>query len=328
MKRSLTIAFWNVHNLFREGQHPKRGPKSKEEREAKLDALAAVIGRLGNGMPPDLLALAEVSEESLIRDLLRRLPLTLKDPPTVVFESPQSQETGVAIAALTPVVAQLSRMGADDENGNRPHALSVRVTLAAPGTIPLYVVACHWKSDLHGTGALTSSKNRRESGKWLKKHLETHGGPNGLADPIVVVGDFNAEPFAPEISGDRALHATRHLSKSKRANKVRLFNTMWDWLVDPGVPAKPNVPVRHAPRSVTSWGRSEPKVLDQLMVSRSILLKEAFTLDRVDYHRDDDTAELLPQLLTWVPRPWTWDPKGRYGKGTSDHFPLVASLLY
>jgi hypothetical protein len=98
--------------------------------------------------------------------------------------------------------------------------------------------------------------------------------------------------------------------------------------VDPGASALPGHPLAEAPRSLTSYGEGEPAILDQLFVSRSILLGDSFLLDRVDYHRDGDTAQILPQLRHVVPRPWVWDATLGAGAGTSDHFPLVAHLLY
>lgn len=43
MGRPLTIAFWNVQNLFSDGAHAERGPQSPQELNAKLDVLARVI---------------------------------------------------------------------------------------------------------------------------------------------------------------------------------------------------------------------------------------------------------------------------------------------
>ncbi|MFT3773999.1 MAG: hypothetical protein QM820_52205 [Minicystis sp.] len=326
MKQTLSLAFWNVHNLFREGAHPDRGPRSADEREAKLDTLARVIGRLANGGLPDLLALSEVAEEQLVRALVRRLALSLQGPIPLVFEAPVGNDTGLCLVGLTPKVAALTRVDAE-ARGHRPRALSVKVTLAVGGS-PLHVIVCHWKSDRPTPGGPSAPSDRRRSGTWLSDHLSGSTSPHGAVDPVVVMGDFNAEPYAPEIAGSRALYATRHYAKSIRARGVRLFNSMWPWLVDPGASPAPGATVESALPPLTSHGRDEPRILDQLLVSRSILRAEVFCLAGVDYYRDADTAELLPQLRTVVPRPWDWDPASRRSTGASDHFPLVATLLY
>lgn len=324
MGRALTVAFWNVQSLFAAQAHKDRGPQSPQELAAKLAALVRVIGRLANGKPPDILAMAEVAEEWIVLRLARQLNLSISHPP-LVFEAPFGNETGLAILALTPSVAQLTRLDAETR-GHRPRTLSVKVTLAASSP-PLYVVGCHWKSNRIKSGQASPERDRDESGRWLRSHLSGTGGlfPNGKTDPVVVVGDFNAEPYSRAIS--RELHATRHHTKSHRANGVRLFNCMWPWLVDPGASAIPGQLMNAGPRSLTSFGDGEPAVLDQLLVSRSILRADSFALESVDYHRDIDTARPLPQLRQVVPNSWTWPGTGGAGSGTSDHFPLVANLL-
>jgi hypothetical protein len=253
------------------------------------------------------------------------LALSIRRPP-LVFEPPVGNDTGLAIVALSPRIARLIRLDAETR-GQRPRALSVEVTLATRSP-PLYVIGCHWKSNRIVPGQPSPQADRAESGRWLRAHLSSTGSPfpHGKTDPVVVVGDMNAEPYAREIS--RELHATRHYAKSLGAQGVRLLNCMWPWLVDPGASAIPGHPLDAGPPSLTSFGDGEPAVLDQLLVSRSILRGDAFALESVDYHRDSDTARLLPRLFHVVPNAWTWDGTWGTGTGTSDHFPLVAHLLY
>lgn len=330
MARSLAVAFWNVQNLFTNGAHPTRGPQSAQELTAKLDSLARVVGQLDNGAPPDILVVAEVAEETLVRALCARLPLLFQTPPPVVFEPPVGPDTGIAVVGLKPSVLKLTRLGAE-QRGHRPRALSVSVELAASAP-PLYLVGCHWKSNRWMPGQVTTNqRDRRESGCWLGEHLNGSAlsAPKGQADPIIVMGDFNTEPYAAEVSGSAALYATRHYKKSLRANRVRLFNCMWPWLVDPGASAIPGQPIHAGPRSLTSFGSTgEPAIYDHVLVSRSVLRGDAFVLGSVDYHRDNDTAQLLPQARHVVPRSWNWDPVAGAASGTSDHFPVVANLLY
>jgi endonuclease/exonuclease/phosphatase family metal-dependent hydrolase len=324
MQQSLTIAFWNVYNLLREGVHPIRGPKSFVERQAKIRALAAVIGKLANGHPPDILVLSEVGDAQLITELTNSLKLGPRTPPHYVFEPPNaSNDTGIVVLALTSNVATIVRIDAENR-ANRPRSLSVKVELSSPGCPPLYLIACHWKSD-RPVG--NPRQDRQMSGRWLNDHLNGNA-PNGKADAVVVIGDFNIEPYAPEISQSEGLYATRHFQKSIRANGVRLFNCMWPWLVDPQSWTFVNAQIANPPQVLTSHGRTEPRLFDQVLVSRSILKAERFSLEHVDYFCDGCTAETLPQTRTLVPKPWTWDDLTQVGSGTSDHFPLIATLLY
>lgn len=325
MNRVLTIGFWNLQNLFEAKSHPKRGPQSSRELVAKLDALARVIKDFASPGLPDVLVVAEVATETLVRRLAWRLTGPRPRLP-LLFEGASGNETGLAVLGLTPKVANLTLL--DAERGHRPRALSVMVTLAE-GSNPIYVVGCHWKSDLVRPGQRSPQRDREQSGRWLLAHLSqtTLPYPNGKVDPVVVLGDFNAEPYSRAIR--RELHATRHYTKSLGAYGVRLMNCMWPWLPDQGASAvAPLAANEGGPRPLTSFGDDEPVIWDQLLVSRSILRGEAFSLEAFDYHINANTARVLPRMRHVVPNAWTWDATRRLGSGTSDHFPLVVKLRY
>ena len=325
MNRALTIGFWNAQNLFGARAHPERGPQSTQELAAKLDAVANVIKKLATTGPPDVLVLAEVATAALARRLAHLTGGGRRGP--LVFERPTGNDTGLAVLGLTPNVAGLTWPDAE-MRGHRPRALSVKVTLAASSN-PLYVIGCHWKSDLSQPGQPSPQKDREQSGRWLQAHLSQANRvyPNGKVDPVVVLGDFNAEPYPRAVR--RELNATRHYTKSLGAQGGRLMNCMWPWLVDQGASAILGLPVNAGgPRPLTSFGSGEPAIFDQLLVSRSILRGDYFSLEGFDYHRDADTAQVLPRLRHVVPNEWAWDGTRRTGSGTSDHFPLVINLRY
>ncbi len=318
MTRTLSLAFWNVQNLFEVGGHDTRAPRSEGELSTKLDVLARVIQRLTDKGAPDILALAEVSSEAVLKRLVAKLGVQVMRP-LLLFEPPTKKgDTGLALIAMSPRVSALTRVDAE-QKGTRPKALSAKVSLATGGA-PLNVVCCHWKSNLFQSGQMSPKADRGQSGRWLHGHMSSAQSPNGKLDPIVVFGDFNAEPYAPEISRD--LYATRHLAKALRANTVRLYNCMWGWLVDPLASIAKGVPLNDGPRSPTSFDGGDHQILDQLLVSRSILRGEPFHLHRVAYHRDEETARITLQSRDIVPRSWDRDKR----VGASDHFPLVVEL--
>lgn len=319
MTRTLSLAFWNVQNLFEVGGHDTRAPRSEQELSAKLDVLARVIRRLTDRGAPDILALAEVSSEAILKRLVAKLDAQVRRPP-LLFEPPKKGDTGLALIATSPRVSALTRIDAD-QKGTRPKALSAEVSLATGGA-PLNVVCCHWKSDRFQPGQMSPKAERGHSGRWLHRHMSSAQSPNGKLDPIVVFGDFNAEPYTSEISRD--LYATRHLTKALRANTVRLYNCMWEWLVDPLASIAPGVSLDDGPRSPTSFDGGDYQILDQLLVSRSILRGEPFHLQRVAYHRDEDTARITAQSRHVVPHSWDRDQR----VGASDHFPLVVELRH
>ena len=63
----VTLATWNLENLFRPGQ--EGGPDSDQEYRAKLKSLATTI----TSMNPDVLAVQEVGEPEALADLVGEL---------------------------------------------------------------------------------------------------------------------------------------------------------------------------------------------------------------------------------------------------------------
>ncbi len=63
----LTVATWNLENLFRPGE--EGGPSSREAYEAELSALAGTI----NEVRPDVLVVQEVGSPAALEDLRERL---------------------------------------------------------------------------------------------------------------------------------------------------------------------------------------------------------------------------------------------------------------
>lgn len=330
MPDSLTIAFWNVRNLFEVGVN-SRAPASPAERKAKLDALAGVIGRVrGNGLLPDVLVLAEVATTQLVLDLVGRFP-GISLPSSIVLERAHdpTQHTGIAVVGLTSKVAQLLRIDADwgitGKNAVRPRALAVDVVVG--GRVPLVsrdrfrLVACHWKSDLW-SGVVPPATDRAASGRWLDAHVDNLD----RLVPVVAVGDMNAEPFTPEIAGRRGLNSCRHYSVVEKGR--RLFNTSWTSLAEPDDFVRTRSANYVVSRPRTSFSEKHV-ILDQLFVSRAALSGADYRVDErsIRYHVDPQNAHWTNGKRNVKPPGWEWTPGGT-GVGDSDHFPLVFDVLY
>jgi hypothetical protein len=304
---SATLAFWNVRNLF-PAATVARGPQTPAELGAKLAVLVRVIGRLATGgRMPDLLALAEIADASLVSSIVAGLGVS---GASFIFEAPHGAgQTGIAVLALTRRVAGLSHVDVDwgvfGQVAGRPRALSVDATVVVRGRAEvLRVVACHWKSDR--PGAYPPARDREGSGRWLERHVD------GVAS-VVAVGDLNAEPFAREIVD--GLRACRHYSTTTRG---RLYNAVWPWLAEPDHHAATAQAGYRVSRPRTTIAEGYARILDQVLVSRAVLRGEPFRLDQasIRYHLDQDSAD-------WVS---TGNVAPR--SSTSDHFPLVFELTW
>lgn len=96
---SLSVMFWNVENFF-DYRSPAR-PKywTKRRFYSKCDALAKIILRFADryGELPDIVALAEVENSSVLRSLLRETPLRKLDYSYVHFDSPDRRGIDCAL---------------------------------------------------------------------------------------------------------------------------------------------------------------------------------------------------------------------------------------
>jgi endonuclease/exonuclease/phosphatase family metal-dependent hydrolase len=207
----LTVATWNLENLFR----PDGGadPESEAAYQAKLKALAETITELA----PDVLAVQEVGEPEALADLVNRLDGTwhtaLADPdgrgirvgvlsrlPLTDIEQVVNFPEGLRPIQVDDTETTMSTMG-------RP---ALRVRVDAGGTA-VDVVACHLKSKLLSfPGGRFNPKDEDERVRFavyalnrraaeaaaVRAHATTLLAGDGQHRAVVVAGDLNDEPEA------------------------------------------------------------------------------------------------------------------------------------
>lgn len=91
----MTLATWNVENLFSPGASPDQ-PVSAADYTAKLDGIAAVIA----GADVDAVALQEVGDDRALADLVDRLGA---DWSSAVSREPDRRGIRVAVVARLPL---------------------------------------------------------------------------------------------------------------------------------------------------------------------------------------------------------------------------------
>lgn len=315
---NLCVAFWNVQNLF-EPDTVDRGPGTAVELEAKIDQLVQVLCRMNAGSPPDLIGLAEVGSERIFDALAESLPggyLALWEPPYT------DDTTGLGLLVRQGVFAQLERIAVQRPTMlARPRCVVARCTLQ--GSLESVLVAVnHWKSRLRH-GIEDPEEDRMETARWLGDVLV-----NSDRDTcVVVIGDFNAEPFERPFS-ETALRSVRYFSTAlwSGATPAYLYNTAWRLLAEPDLWEDLVAADGQVSRPRTSHDASPAVIIDQLLVSGRALrggpirLKEAS--DR--YHVDGDTS-IRKGSGNLVPARWRYEDAGSFS-GSSDHFPLLAEF--
>lgn len=320
MPKEIRVAFWNVQNLFEPAAVP-RGPQSKAEIDAKVDALATAIRAFFHGKGPDLLGLAEISTRRLLDELATKLPgryLKVWEPPAI------ATQTGLALLARDTVFARLHKVAVQRPVViARPRSLVVRCELTGD-VEPILVAVNHWKSrrPAEATALRSDELDRRETARWLGDFLAK----SRREATVIVFGDFNAEPWEP-LFREVGLRAVRIFSKVLywRATPAYLYNAAWRFMTEPDFWEDASHANYQEPRPKTSHGEGEWLIFDQLMVSARALRNGPIELleKTVEYSCQDKLTSRRTNRGTLRPLGWQVATDGSF-VGTSDHFPILA----
>ena len=309
------MAWWNVENLFDLENSPLRpttlAKKLESELkgwdasvlESKLDQLARIISQMNGGHGPDILGVCEVENESVLQKLAAALS-SLGRNYRVAHEN-SSDKRGIDIA----FIYDADRYRAEEQFTyvvvkRSPTRDLFQVNFRTIGTNRLLIViGNHWPSRLgHAAYRIIAGETLSY---WIQRIHEVLGGE----PTVLVMGDFNDEPFSPSIT-DFAL-STETTTKVLLARNQRLYNLMWPLM-----------------------GRGEasyvyagtPNMLDQFLVSRGMLRRGAL----IKPVRDSVSVLRFPEMVS---RSVYKTPK-RFGRptsrfdpsGFSDHYPIAVTL--
>lgn len=212
-KNLYAIGFYNIENLFDTIDDPDTldddfTPNTEknwtEKRyKKKLKKVGRVISNIGYeeiGYAPVLLGVAEVENETVLRDLVNSKFLENKDYDFVHFDSPD--ERGIDVALLyrkdrfKVLHSEAHQLHLFNEEGQRDYTRDI---LHVHGTLEgneVHILVNHWPSRRKGT-ELTSYKRMAAA----KKNISIM--ENILAnDPdarLIVMGDFNDDPKSESV---------------------------------------------------------------------------------------------------------------------------------
>jgi hypothetical protein len=316
----LTFAFWNMTNVF-EPAAVARGPQSEAELTAKVARLASVLSPLDNGNGPHLLGVAEVGTERIFDLIHEALPseyIALWEP------APRIDMTRLGLAVRSDRFASVSLIDVERPSMfARPRTMLARCELIGQAE-PILVAVCHWKSRMQQGGA-DPTQEQLASARWLAERL----GPMDRDTCVLVLGDFNAEPFEPPFS-DAGLRCRRHFSSvlAGTATPAHLYNTAWRALAEPDAWEDLNAAAMDVTRPRTSHDASPPVIFDQLLVSRAALRLGPIRLleKSVRYHVVDGVNSVRRSSGNLVPLRWVYNPPAA-AVGCADHYPLIAEFI-
>lgn len=320
------LAWWNVENLFDTEDCPSR-PDFLQSRlrnelsgwtaavlDQKLNQLAHIIMKMNGNAGPDLLGMCEVENEAVLDGLISKLGALGRNYRAA--HHPTNDNRGIDVAFIYDAdlfaFEQLFHHEVLKRSATRD-LLQINLR-TKPGGNPLLVIGNHWPS--RRGGEHSSEPYRIMAAETLSYWMERIFEIRGSDIPVVVMGDFNDEPFNRALT-EYAL-SSNSLTRVRNARIPRLFNLMWPVLGD---------------AEGTFYFNNFPLVIDQLMVSRGALLGNAPV--RLAPFADGRNAriEKFPEMVSGGMYP---DPI-RFGRpstprdfrpdtGYSDHYPIAMML--
>ncbi|MCK5276986.1 MAG: hypothetical protein KAI99_12705, partial [Cyclobacteriaceae bacterium] len=309
------ITWWNVENLFDVKDAPLDRRPEELRRKIKADLndwtadvldkkttnLASVISQMNDGQGPDILGVCEVENRFVLEQLQGKVNVPNRN--YQVIHHDMSDKRGIDVA----FIYDSNKYNANSNEffhhtiiKRYPTRELVQTTLQTQKGNDLILVGNHWPS--RSGGQYGSEPYRILTGETLSYFIQRIIEVKGKDAAIIVMGDFNDEPFNRSLS-DYAL-SVRDRDKVVNGSNPYLFNLMW-----------PLLGQRRA--SYVFGGR--PIMLDQFMVSKGIVKKSG----KYDLGNDMVKLEVFNGMVKG-----DYDTPVRFGQknpnlnGFSDHLPI------
>ena len=254
----------------------------------KLNNIAQEILSCADEGVPELIALCEVENDSVLRDLTRRSLLRNAGYEYLMTQSPDLRGIDVALLyqplAFRPVCYECLRVDPLPEMQPTRDILYVRGETAQGDTLHVFVV--------HAPSRYGGEKSTRANRRIVMERLTDAIGLLPAHSRVVVAGDFNDYADSPSLQlleQHGLSNITRHASGSHGALATYRFKGRW-------------------------------QSIDHILVSPSLL-------DAVDKAYVNDSPFLLEEDIEYGGvRPLRTYLGFRYHRGFSDHLPLVVKL--
>ncbi len=303
-----TVAFYNLENLFDLQDDPQTNDNdflptsvkkwTHKRYENKLRKLGFAISNIGlqeTNKHPAIVGLAEVENDTVLKDLLASKHLSECNYGFVHYDS--LDERGIDVALLYDTTyfevthSETFRIHLVDDDGTPDYTRDILLVSGVLEDEAIHVIVNHWSSRREGEKE-TEPKRMASSNKVIEIITNLR-----LEDPhakIIVVGDFNDDPSSNSI---------KHL-----VNQANLYNAM-DTL-------------RSYNRGTTNYNR-QWNLFDQIIISTNFFES---TPNKLEFDManifDEDFLKLFNGKYKGTPFR-TYVGK-KYKGGYSDHFPVYA----
>ncbi len=314
------VGFYNLENLFDTINQPDVNDEEFTPEGTnlytgkvyldKLSKLEEVLSQIGTDITPDGLSVfgvAEIENESVLKDLANQPKLKSRSYQIVHYNSPDERGIDVALMynpkyfnVLGSQALNVPMIGSD----GKPHATrDVLYVYGTYGGERMHFFVNHWPSRRGGEEA--SAPGRALAASVAKSKIDSIM----KSDPdskVVLMGDLNDDPVSPSVT--KVLGAKGDKEKVKQSE---LYNPWVDYYKDGIGTLAYN----------DAWN-----LFDQIMVSQAFLPKEqkGFFLQKALIFRKEFMMQNSGRYKGYPKRTFDF---GVYMGGYSDHFPTYLVLL-
>jgi len=312
---NLTIAFYNVENLFDTEDEPFKddneflpGSKKKwtEKRYGKkLESLSKVLSSINKNELPEIIGLCEVENKRVLNDLVNTKHLSSGKYKIVHYESPDFRGIDCALLYRPDEFKVLKSAPVRVKFKDNP-GYTTRDILYVKGKTEtreiLHIFVNHWPSR---NGGLSKTEFKRVAvAKVLKNKIDRILAKSPEAN-IIIMGDMNDEP------------SNRSLSQILGAQKPGTYNSEFVNLMYPV----------HENKKGSYRYRGNWNMLDNIVVSKNLLddkgyrctPENGFVFHEKWMEYKNKKGQILPNR--------TYGGPNYYG-GISDHFPVYFTLQW
>ena len=207
-QQQYTIAFYNVENLMDTLDNPNAAdneflPKGKykwtsSRYKKKITNLATVISRIGDNEGPELIGLAEIENREVLEDLISARELSSAHYSIVHYDSPDQRGIDVALLYKKSAFRMISsRIYSASFRHLQSHTRDVLFVKGIMEKDTVMVLVNHWPSRRSG---VEKSEDKRIAVALMVREVIDSVQLKSPNAKIVVMGDFNDEPFDKSIS--------------------------------------------------------------------------------------------------------------------------------
>jgi predicted extracellular nuclease len=310
-QQNFTIAFYNVENLMDTLDNPRAldndflpGGKyhwNTKRYKKKQSSIGQVISGLGDQDGPEIIGLAEVENKKVLQDLVATKELKASGYSIVHYDSPDERGIDVALLYKSKSFRLISsRIYSAAFLNIKSHTRDVLLVKGVVQKDTFFVLVNHWPS--RRSGKEKSEDKRIAVSIMVREALDSIllKQPNAK---IIVMGDFNDEPFDKSIAIE--LNAKPELSSLKKGELFNPFHKLCSQ-------GSGSVNYSH------NWD-----MFDQILLSKGFFAEEnlyhykkaeVYHPDWMHYRKDVKAG------------PYRTFMGEDYKGGYSDHFPVYISL--